>query len=313
MNPLTKIRYSLALIIALMFSAIFCLSFPYEGTSIAKYFNKQAELERVKEADIQAYSDQTLFGDALKEVPEDIELLELADSDEAFVSAERVRLADRAIIAVLTLSAWLMLVPALVKRRFLSWIYLILGLYLIALSITKGINGGAMFAELAVPAHATRWLSCVAMWGWLFFINKKAETKDSLKPITWLLKVAIALTFAIHGYEAFCEHPKFKDLLYGAAVRFNIELSESANIALLKIIGVKDILLAIAVLCFLPRWKWILLWMTFWGFITAASRPITFGDVGWCDALLRVGNGALPLIIYIIFTITQKPEHHEQT
>jgi len=300
MPALIKLRYFLGLIIAMMFIAIFSMSFFYQGTDISKFLCKKVELERVQEAKIEAYSDQVLFGDERESVPEDIDLTEFANAEQGFLTTEKIRKVDKILILALTITAWLMLIPVLQNTRLLSFVYLILGIYIICLSVCKGINGGAIFSELSVPAHATRWLPCIAMWIWLFYAEK------NLKLVTCLLIVASALTFAAHGYEAFNEHPKFKDLLYGGMNLFSIPLSDPICIILLKMIGIKDLCLSVAVLFCLHRWRWVLLWMAFWGFLTALARPIAFGDVSYLDALLRVGNGAIPLLIYLLLKLFKK-------
>ena len=155
-----------------------------------------------------------------------------------------------------------------------------------------------MFSELAVPAHATRWLPCFAL-GLLMFYPSKMQS-SLLSVVKNLLIIAVSLTFATHGYEAFMEHPEFKDLLYGAFEIISISLSENIAIILLKLIGIMDVFLAIAVIFCHSRWKRLLLWMSAWGFITAISRPVAFGAVGLDDAFLRIGNGAIPLIVFFL-------------
>ena len=46
-----SLRYGLAVVTALVFTAIFTMNFFHEGTSISKYLAKQSELDRVKEAE----------------------------------------------------------------------------------------------------------------------------------------------------------------------------------------------------------------------------------------------------------------------
>lgn len=313
MHALIKLRYLLGLIIALTFTAIFSMSYFYDGSSIAKLLSKKGELERVQDSKIEAYSDQTLFGDERESVTEEVDLAESSDAEQGFIVSEKIRNIDNLVILISMIAVWLMLIPAIHNTRIFSFIYLALGLYLICLAVAIGINGGAKFSELSVAASASRWVPCIALWVWLYFSKKK--TNAHLKTVIYLLICASSLTFATHGYEAWNEHPKFKDLLYGGMDMFSIPLSESVCILLLKLIGIKDLLLAVAVLFCVYRWRWILLWMTFWGFLTALSRPIAFGDVSWLDALLRVGNGAIPLLIYFVLKQieTSPTTRHETT
>lgn len=308
-----NLKYLLALVIALVFSAMFGMRYFYDDTAISKYLTKQITLERVQESKIQDYSDQLLYGDELHEIPANTDLTEKSSGAEGFAIAETIRTLDYILIASLTTASWLMLIPALQRIRGLSYLYILLGIYLIALSLCSSYNAGSAFSELSLPAHATRWMPCIAMWVWLFYARNDAESGLGLKHnsphkvVIYLLIIACSLTFGIHGYEAFSQHPKFKDLLYGTMSIASIPLSESACIVLLKFIGIKDILLSVAVLFCVYRWRWILLWMAFWGTITALSRPIAFGEVSWLEALVRIGNGAIPLLIYLMLKKLSNP------
>jgi hypothetical protein len=271
----------------------------------------------VNEVNVESYSDKILFGDPIQDVPEEINIDPTSDSEAGFLRAEKIRSVDNALILILTISAWMMLIPRLNGIRYLSFIYLFLGGYLVALSFYKGVNGGAIFSELAVPAHATRWMPCFAVWILLFYGAKTdiRHHSSALSAVKYLLIIAASLTFATHGYEAFMEHPKFKDLLYGAFGIISVSPSQTVAITLLKLIGIMDIFLAVAVIFYHSRWKWLLLWMSAWGFLTAISRPIAFGDLGLDDALLRIGNGAIPLIVYLLirYYFQSQQQFHDQT
>jgi hypothetical protein len=309
----SKLRYTLLLYLALVFTAVFYMSYFYDGSSISKYLSKQLEVSRVNDANVVAYSDEILYGDPIQKAQKEINLNPTNDSEAGFVQTEAIHKIDDALVLILTLSAWLMLIPKLNRIRGLSFIYLFLGLYLVATSFSKGMNGGAAFSELAVPAHATRWLPCFGLFI-LLFNQSKAQT-SILTAVKYLLIIATSLTFATHGYEAFMEHPKFKDLLYGAFEIISITPSDTVAIILLKMIGIMDIFLAITVIFCHSKWKRLLLWMSVWGFLTAISRPIAFGDIGIDDAILRIGNGAIPLIIYFIVShhFKSKQKNYDQT
>jgi hypothetical protein len=316
-NTTTKLRYTLSIYLALVFSAVFYMSYFYDGSSIANYLCKQQELSRVNDANIEVYSDKMLFGDPIQDVPEEINLNPTSNNEAGFLKTEMIRSVDDALILILTLSAWMMLIPRLNHIRYLSFIYLLLGLYLVSLSFFKGMNGGAMFSELATPAQATRWLPCFAVWILLFYRAKTdiQHHSSTLSTVKYLLIIAASLTFATHGYEAFMEHPKFKDLLYGAFEIISVSPSQTVAITLLKLIGIMDVFLAVAVIFYHSRWKWLLLWMSAWGFLTAISRPIASGDIGIDDAVLRIGNGAIPLIVYLIihYHFQSQQKSYDQT
>lgn len=306
-----KLRYTLSVYIALVFSSVFFMSYFFDGSSIASYLCKQLEIARVNDANIEAYSDQLLYGDPIQEVPEDIDLSATADDETGFLQTEMIRNIDAALILTLTICAWLMLIPKLNHIRYLSFIYVIFGSYLAALAIFQGLNGGEIFSELAMSAQATRWLPCFALWMLLFYrVNMQTPIFNFA---IYLLILACSLTFATHGYEAFMEHPKFKDLLYGSFEIISINPSETLVITLLKLIGIMDIVLAISVICFRYQYKWLFLWMSAWGFLTAISRTTAFGELGIDDTFLRFGNGFIPLIVYYLIRMTQsQPNSHDK-
>lgn len=301
-----KLKYTLALYVAIVISSVFYMSYFYDGSSISKYICKQHELTRVKDANVTAYSDKTLYGDPINKVPDEIDLQATGDSETGFLKTETIRKIDDTVILIITILAWLMLIPQANRIPFSSFLYLFIGAYLLAISYYKSVNGGAMFTELAVPAHATRWLPCFALW--ILLLSKTTASQNSVK---YLLITAASLTFATHGYEAFMQHPHFRGLLYGAFEVISVNISETTATVLLRLIGVMDICLAIAVIFYHSKWKWLLLWMSIWGFLTAISRPIAFGFIGIDDAVLRIGNGLIPLIIYFLVRHRFKPKHYQ--
>ncbi len=112
--------------------------------------------------------------------------------------------------------------------------------------------------------------------------NKKAE---------WILRVAIAGEFLGHG--VFALGVKTSWLAYFAPFGINAELASS----LLPLIGILDIVMAILVLVKPIRIG--LLWMAFWGFLTALIRPIA-GEPIW-DFVERAANWGAPLaLLYVI-------------
>ena len=119
----------------------------------------------------------------------------------------------------------------------------------------------------------------------------------------WMLRLATAATFIVHGVEAIRLNPAFIDLLIGSAGNLLwMSLSESTATILLYAIGIIDIVLAILLLC--TRWRWIPWYLALWGFITACSRITAAGLIGLASAypetLIRVANGGVPLAIAIL-------------
>lgn len=135
-----------------------------------------------------------LFGDQTVTVSEDVDLSEEADSEEGFALAQRIRSIDKGLNLGMMALAWLMLIPMLQRQRVLSFSYLIMAAYLIALSLFKGLNGGAAFSDWAIPAHATRWLPCVALTLWFYLKPHKENQPYTI--VRWLLIIAASTTFA---------------------------------------------------------------------------------------------------------------------
>ena len=110
--------------------------------------------------------------------------------------------------------------------------------------------------------------------------------------------MAIASTFAAHGYEATRLNPRFVDLILAADRNlFRLGIDQAGAESILRCIGVHDIALALVVLAgrFTPR---VLLWMAFWGVVTACSRVVLGGPGAIHHAVIRAANGGLPLVLF---------------
>jgi hypothetical protein len=40
--------------------------------------------------------------------------------------------------------------------------------------------------------------------------------------------------------------------------------------------------------------------MAFWGLLTAASRVVHWGELGWPKMLVRAANAGIPLLVYLL-------------
>ena len=303
------LRYFLALLVALSFTAVFSMNYFHGGTAIGKYYAHQEELERVNEEEVIAYSDMMLYGDERVEVSEDVVLEEEGSAEDGFATTERIRFWDKQTTLVCLIAAWLLLVPWCQRQKWFSLGYVLLGGYLIMMALFKGINGGAAYSELAIPAQATRWLACVALAVWI--LMRSATTEKRLGTVTWILIFAASLTFVTHGFEAFMAHPAFRDLLYGAFEAISVDVSERTVFVLLKLIGIMDISLALIIL--FTRKKSVFLWMAIWGGLAALSRPIAFGDIGFEDALLRIANFGVPMLLFFLTDLKNNSKTSTET
>ena len=251
-----------------------------DGSALAKNLEKRVWVEAVDDQAVAATMEAELYG-------EDPPAVEISTHDPG-PRIEFVRKADKtsAILCILIAAA----VPFLVaRRRQAAWLFLLPSLWLLLNASAVAMNGGKAYAQLAIPAHATRWMLPVALA--LFVLSA-----DRIKHIAnWLLRIACASTFAIHGWEAFQLHPGFQDLVFIASGQLGLELSTEVCHLLLRGIGIMDGLLALSVLLIhSPR---TLYWMTCWGLITAFSRPLTMGWDAWPELAIRLANCAVPLLI----------------
>ena len=161
----------------------------------------------------------------------------------------------------------------------------------LALALAEWKMGGAPFTELSVGGHAARIAAPLLLAVW-----------DRTKSVSWVLRVAIASTFAIHGYESVMLHPRFVDLILAADRNvFELGLSQRVAEVLLRVIGLHDIALAALVLYGRKNAR-LLGWMAFWGFVTAFSRVVQSGEGGLHHTFVRAANGGLPLVMLFLNT-----------
>lgn len=164
--------------------------------------------------------------------------------------------------------------------------------------------GGRAYAELAPVAHATRWLAPLALL-WLRTPPSDVATGRA----SWILRVAVVATFCTHGFEAWRQHPAFVDLLIGSARRWtdSAPTEDTARLVLIAI-AVLDGLVALALVVggFTARWRWIALWATLWGLLTAAARPVALGPEFVHEGTIRALNGLAPLALWYL---SPRPEH----
>ena len=210
---------------------------------------------------------------------------------EAGLAEETATLVDTLLAGLLAILAVAVLgrprVPALaaVTAIFLGW------------AAAEAWSHSDLVGRMAVPAHAVRWLAPV---GLAFLLE---PTEHRLRLGGWTLRVAIATTFLVHGWEALRHHPPFLDLLLGGARRLGVseavDLDEARARTVLTVIGWLDVAVAAGVL--LVRSRLLALWMCLWGFLTAASRWLELGDDGLLQSFLRTMNGATPLALFYLW------------
>ena len=259
-----------------------------EGSAAGKLLVRTHQIEAADDDYFEAAMDAHLYGETVEAAT-----TTRTESNPASTTANvsRIRQLDR-VVSMLCLLLAVALPFVCPKWPKLSWLYLLPAIWLLVNAHAIAINGGKAFSELAVPAHATRWGIFLA----LIFLSLRNAQSDRIA--NWILRIGCALTFTIHGWEAFQLNPAFQDLLYVACGHIGIDLTESVCHGLLRIIGVMDLVLAISVVAVHSRP--LLLWMACWGLITAASRPIALGLDAWPEFAMRLPNSAAPLLVLFI-------------
>jgi hypothetical protein len=173
-----------------------------------------------------------------------------------------------------------------------------------AVTIAEGwaryFNGGSPFSEWTLWAYALRYTAPLALA--LLFLSVPVRWTGPpahLAAVAWLLRIATAVVFAVHGLEAILQHPRFIDYIIGTAENLGgFRVSETQAGVLLKIIGAVDI--AVAALVLVRPFQAVLFWMAFWGLITALGRVTTFGPGVYFEVLLRFSHFLAPLAIWFL-------------
>jgi len=178
-------------------------------------------------------------------------------------------------------------------------------LWMLTLASTHMLRGAA-YAELSLGEQAVRIAAPLA----LLLLSVR---KQRLEPIVrWLLIVACAATFTVHGYKAIECYGAFTDLVLLSNTRFtNFEIEQSTIETALISIGVIDVILA--ALLIVTRWRWVAIYMVIWGMITAASRMTAAGWGTWPETLIRSANWGAPLVVFLLLwssPTTASPEQN---
>lgn len=251
-----------------------------EGSPMGKYLRHQQLVESVDDAGVESAMEAQLYGESTTESD--------TTSQTPVASLEHLEFLDQSLAVLCLLFAASLPFLCRWHHRF-AWGYLVPAIWLLINAHATAVNGGKGFAELSIPAHATRWILPIVLALLVMRWPGSGPTANGL------LRVACAMTFAVHGWEAFNLNPPFQDLLFITASMIGIELSSTACHGLLHAIACMDVFLALSVL--LIHNHKTLWWMAVWGLITAASRPITMGWDAWPELAIRLANSACPWLI----------------
>ena len=267
-----------------------------DGSSVAKYLEKSAQLEMVQEEHVQSAMESYLFGEG----DSSLSIEAIPNAEERQESVDGFFVADKLMAFMLILLSALMLFPK-PRESSLKFGLLFIAVWFLSQSIALMLTGGKKFSELAILAHAARWgLPLILL---CLLVNKQNLSE-------WAGRIFISFTFAVHGWEALSLNPPFQDLLFNFAGHFGYRISSDSISGVLHTVGVMDIGLAVAVLIVKsPR---VFLWMACWGFITAFSRPLTLGVDAWSEFAIRVANGGIPLWLLLNKPFKEKTRVEKQ-
>lgn len=204
------------------------------------------------------------------------------------------RCVDVVAAILLILSAALVLLAGAGSSRTRLAACTLIGVWFLGTGIATTIVGGNTYSHLAVPAGAARIL---APAGLVMLAGAESYRRGAER----LLALGVAVVFGTHGYEALAQNPRFIDLIILSADRWQdwLQISEASARSMLMAIGVIDVLVAGLVLRF--RWPALALYLLLWGALTAASRWAALGTEAWPQVALRLANGGIPLVLFLLW------------
>ena len=198
-------------------------------------------------------------------------------------------------------------IPLNRRRHWQCWVevpvLVFVSLWCLLLAVAEMLRGG-LFTEWAVAEQAVRFATPAAL-GWLLISQAREVSQRAIQGATWLLLLAVAATFLVHGFKAVLCYGPFVDLLLLSEQQWlQRGIEQNTAETLLVFFGWLDIGLAVAIL--LTRWRAVACYMAFWGFLTATSRVTAFGVDAWPEVLLRAANGGAPLALVVCFCLLRK-------
>ena len=198
----------------------------------------------------------------------------------------------------IVLAAFLIAVFSIFKSSFISYFFIFS--YCFFRAFCMFYNGGSISSDITFFTQMARYTLPLG-------IAMSCLSQAKLPAASKILKLAIAVTFIAHGYEALCLHPKFTDFLIKTfRVYLGLVLTEEKTHFMLYVIGAVDILAAMSLILTNSRWAtstW------FSGALTALCRVMYDSNNGLADTLDRVSHFAIPLALYLLYHTKQSVLH----
>lgn len=194
-------------------------------------------------------------------------------------------------------------------------------------------NAGFRFSEWTIPAQALRFGLPLVLLIVVVAPRFRLLQRWTAPMAASLLRVLVAVVFFTHGYLALMENPRFIDLIIGSFGNIlNMWVNEATAVMMLKVIAIVDFCVALAVLIYptpilVPRKLWaspcricairrvivplLMLWLAFWGLLTALSRMASLGYTEgmseYLELLVRSPHVLGPLALWALFSATYRP------
>lgn len=203
------------------------------------------------------------------------------------------RVDDAGMLAMVVAAAIVLLTSFLMHHRFARWLAggaLVFAItWELLLPLTQMIRGGEMLSQWSLAEHGLRIAVPVALLILSF--------SDRLQPTEWILRIAVAATFGIHGIKAWKAAPTFGDMIITSCLNLLDFWPKQSSVELiLKVIGIADLM--VAAMFFVCRWPQVALYASVWALITAYGR-YTSSSFGWPETLLRAAHVGGPLVLYL--------------
>ena len=175
-------------------------------------------------------------------------------------------------------------------------------LWEIAMAAGLAFRGGEFLSQWALGSHGLR----IAIPASLLLY----ATGCGANAITRVLYVGTVTTFLVHGAQAWLGSPVFITMIITTAQTYFDYAMEQSNVErILKFIGAMDICVVatILLLAWSTRSKSVLrkvllgtlLWMAFWGLVTAFGRTTGASFGTFPETLLRLVHLGGPLVLYL--------------
>jgi len=154
--------------------------------------------------------------------------------------------------------------------------------------------GGYAFSELTLATASLRILAPLALLS--AWWQGRSGGSISLRITDGLLRFGLAVVFISHGYEAWAQHPEFADYLLAVAGLAHLDPSDETVFWILRGIAVLDVAAGVAVL--VRPAPPVLVWLAFWGLVTALSRPVAYGWLLFPEVIVRAPHFLVPVACF---------------